>query len=567
MENGMPRRLQRILGGLVVLVVAIAAVGMIRKARTGSDPKPTYKTARVEQGDVESSVSATGVIQPLTTVEVKSNVGGRIDRLPVELGQRVKKNQLIAEIDPTDPTTQLDQAVARNDASAAKWQQARLNLELQRKQSASQIAQAQGAQAAAQARMLQAQEQRDVQPALTRAAIAQAAANLRSVEENLRALETATVPQGKAGAQANDDQAQANLVEGDKNLKRQRELQAKGFAPQGTVDAAEARYATVQAQVAITQQRLDTVDPEYQTQLDEGRAQGAHARAQLATAQQNQVQDEIRRLDYVAATAASEAAQAQLNLAFANRKQIDVRQNDIAVAWSDVVSNQSAVQQAHVNMGYTKILAPRDGIVLQKPVEQGTVIASSRSSAGNGPTIVVLGDISRMFILCQVDETDIAGVEVGQHCDITVDAYPNELFEGKVTRIDPQAKVQQNVTTIPVTVEIDNPDIRLKPQMNASVELIIARHQNVLTVPNEAIQEQDGRSTVQVRVAGRSVVREVQVGIAGRDTSEILSGLKKGEAVVTQVIEAETAGQKEQPSPFQQPFRGPRPSGGQGGRR
>jgi HlyD family secretion protein len=509
MEDGMPRRRRRILVGLVVLMVVIAAVGMIRKARTGSDPKTTYKTARVEQGDVGSSISATGVIQPLTTVEVKSNVGGRIDRLPVELGQRLKKNQLIAEIDPTDPQTQLDQAMARNDASAAKWQQAQLNLELQRTQSASQVAQAQGALAAAQARMLQAQEQRDMQPALTRAAIAQAAANLRSVQQRLRALETATVPQGKAGAQANDDQAQANLVEGDKDLKRQRRLLARGFAPQGTVDAAEARYATVQAQVAITQQRLHTVDPEYQTQLDGARAQGAQARAQLATAQQNQVQDEIRRQDYVAAMAAVQAAQAELDLAFANRKQIDVRQNDIAVAWSDVISNQAALQQAHVTMGYAKILAPRDSIVLQKPVEQGTVIASSRSSAGVGPTIVVLADISRMFILCQVDETDISGVELGQHCDITVDAYPNELFEGKVTRIDPQAKVQQNVTTIPVTVEIDSPDIRLKPQMNANVEFITASHQNVLTVPNEAIQEQDGRSTVQVMVAGRPVVREV----------------------------------------------------------
>jgi multidrug efflux pump subunit AcrA (membrane-fusion protein) len=139
----------------VVLVVAIAAIGMILVPRTGSVPKTTFKTARVEPGDVGSSISATGVIQPLTTVEINSNVGGRLDRLPIELGQQVKKNQLIAEIDPTDPETQLDQAMARSDAATARWRQAQLNLDLQRKQSASEIARAQGARAGAQARMLQ----------------------------------------------------------------------------------------------------------------------------------------------------------------------------------------------------------------------------------------------------------------------------------------------------------------------------------------------------------------------------------------------------------------------------
>jgi HlyD family secretion protein len=254
-----------------------------------------------------------------------------------------------------------------------------------------------------------------------------------------------------------------------------------------------------------------------------------------------------------------------LKLAIENRRQIELRRKDIVSAQADIVSNQAALRQARVNMGYTRIIAPRDAIVLQKPVEQGTVIASSRSSVGTGPTIVVLGDISRMFILCQVDETDIAGVEKGQQCDITVDAYPNELFEGKVTRIDPQAKLEQNVTTIPVTVEIDMPDIRLKPGMNANVEFITAKHENVVVVPNEAIKEQEGASTVQVMVGGKPVNRPVEVGIAGPDTTEIQSGLKEGEVVVTKVIEPEKpqTAQSGQ-SPFQQNFRGPRGGGGGG---
>jgi len=562
----MRRQLKRVLVALVVLVVAIASVGAILQARNGSAQKTTYETARVERGDVISSVSATGVIQPLTTVEIKSNVGGRIDVLAVDLGTVVKKGQLIARIDPTDSQTQFEQAKARYDASVARLRQAEVNLELQKAQSASQIAQAEQSLYAARARLAQALRQYRVQPALTAASIAQARANLKSAEDSLRRLKEAMVPQGRASAIAAKNQAAANLEEAKKNLERQKELLAKGFVPQGTVDAAEARYETTKAQLDSATRKVETMDDEFEAEVAEAEARVAQAKAQLRTAEENRVQNEIRRQEFLSAQAAVKEAEAQLRLARANRQEIEVRRRDITTAESDIVSNEAALKQAKTNLAYTTIVAPRDGVVLQKMVEQGTVIASSRSSVGSGPTLVVLGDTSRMFILCQVDETDIASVEVGQHCDITVDAYPNELFEGKVTRIDPQAKLDQNVTTIPVTVEIDSPDARLKPQMNASVEFIVAKHEGVLAVPNEALKESDGRYTVQVMVNGKPVNRDVEVGIAGPDTTEILSGLKEGEEVVTRVIEPERPRSQTGQSPFQQNFRGPRtPGGGRGG--
>jgi HlyD family secretion protein len=569
----MRRNLQRILVGLVLAAIAIVSVGAIVRARNGTAAKTTYETAPVTRGDVVSSVSATGVLEPLTTIEVKSNVGGRIEQMPVEVGSTLKKGDLIAEIDPTDTRTALEQAQARYESSMARREQAELNLQLQKEQSESQIAQARQSLAAAKARLAQAKRQRDVQPHLTRAAIAQAEANLASAKESLRQLEEATILQAQTQAEANLHQAKANLREAQLDQKRQHELLTKGFVPQSIVDQADAQLASAEAQVAMAQRKVDTIKQENEAELREARARVDQAEAQLQTAKANRVQDEIRKRDYEAALAAVAEAEAQLRLALANRDQILVRQRDIAAARSDIVSNEAALRQARVNMGYTRIVAPRDAVVLQKPVEQGTVIASSRSSVGSGPTIVVLGDISRMFIVCQVDETDIAGVELDQKCDITVDAYPNELFEGKVVRIDPQAKVEQNVTTIPVKVEIDSPDARLKPGMNATVEFITAKHENVLTVPNEAIQERDGVHSVQVMVSGKPQPRNVEVGIAGSDTTEVTSGLNEGELVVTRTIEPErpqattTQGQ----SPFQQNFRGPRPQprggGGGGGRR
>ena len=117
------------------------------------------------------------------------------------------------------------------------------------------------------------------------------------------------------------------------------------------------------------------------------------------------------------------------------------------------------MDNSQIQLAYTTVSAPRAGVILQKYVEVGSIIQSGRSSVagtGAGTSIVQLGDLSRMFVLASVDETDIAQVEDGQQVDITLDAYPDEIFDGKVTRIDPQTVALQNVTTVPVTIEIQD---------------------------------------------------------------------------------------------------------------
>jgi hypothetical protein len=124
------------------------------------------------------------------------------------------------------------------------------------------------------------------------------------------------------------------------------------------------------------------------------------------------------------------------------------------------------------------------------------------------------------------------------------------------------------VTTIAVKVEITNPDSRLKPTMDADCEFITAKRQNVVEVPNEALHENDGAYTVTVLQGGKQIPREVEVGIAGADTTEIRGGLKEGEEIVTEIIQPEsaTAAPAQQSSPFNpiQNRQRPRISGGGG---
>jgi HlyD family secretion protein len=550
---------------LTVVAIAIASAGAVIRARNGKEQKAEIKTAKVERTDVTSTVSATGVLQPLTLVDVKSNAGGKVEEMRVEVGDYVKSGQLIARIDPTDSVTQLDQADATLKRDTARLRQAQEQLRLQKSQSKSQIAQAQQQILTARARLRQAQNNAETQPNLTRASIAQAEANLRAAEQTLRELRVATIPQTKTQAEANLSEAETSLVTAKRNLDRQKELQERGFVPDSTVDAAASQYQSAKSAHDMAKRKLDTVDQEHEAELAAAEARVAQADAQLDAARRNQVQDKIRLDELEAARASLKQAESELELAIANQRQIQVRESDIIAAEAAIVSSEAGVRQAKKNLEYATIVAPRDGIVLQKYVEQGTIIASGRSSVVQGTNIIQLGDVSRMFVLCQVDETDIASVEVNQKVDITIDAYPSEIFEGKVTRIDPQAKVEQNVTTIPVTIEIDSPDLRLKPAMNATCEFITAKHENVLAVPNEALKENDGTYTVIVLQGEKQETRPVEVGIASTDMTEIREGLKEGETIITQIIEPESemragmGGQQGQGgvrSPFGSPFGG-----------
>ncbi len=589
---------------ILAIIVLAAIVGAIKmKANSQAKAKPEIRTASVERGSVVSTVTATGTLQPLTTVDIKSRAGGRVDVLAVEVGTEVKPNQLIAKIDPTDTFSTVRTARADADASRAKVGQANDNLHLQKLQSVAQIRQAAEALRSARARLAQAERQAKAQPSLTRSNISQARAahetavqtlqqlktatipqtranaesslkeakaNLASASESLKMLEVATHPQEDAQAQAAYDQARANVKVAESNLKRQKDLRAQGFIAQSVVEDAENRYdlavaqaasakekmdtikaeqasdiqtarhrvAQAEAAVANAQRRWDTLDAEMATQMAAAQSRVTQARAQLDNAQTNAVQDDLKRDDVAAAKAAVQQAQAALASAEANALQVKVRAADIETARAQVASSEARLQNANTQYEQTVITAPRAGVILKKYVEQGTIITSGTSAIAQGTNLVQLGDISRMFVEVLVDEADIGSVEVGQAVDITVDAYSSELFDGKVTRIDPAAETNQNVTTIKVTVEVDNPDSRLKPGMNASCEFIVDRAEDCLYVPTEAVKEDDnGEFTVTVLEGEKQVTRKVETGITGGENTEIKSGLKDGETVVTAIIE------------------------------
>jgi len=190
----------------------------------------------------------------------------------------------------------------------------------------------------------------------------------------------------------------------------------------------------------------------------------------------------------------------------------------------------------------TKVLAPIDGVVTQRPVSIGQIISSGISNVGGGTSILTISDLSRVFALGSVDESDIGRVALDQEVDVTADAYANRRFKGKVVRIAARGTNVSNVVTFEVKIEVlDQKKNLLKPEMTTNLEIIAARRNDVLTVPNEAVTRKQGKRIVNVLLPdGKTEERVVEAGINDGTKVEIVSGLEIGDKVVLQKAQAES---------------------------
>jgi HlyD family secretion protein len=156
---------------------------------------------------------------------------------------------------------------------------------------------------------------------------------------------------------------------------------------------------------------------------------------------------------------------------------------------AQLIRAQAIYDQAKIRLNDCVVRSPIDGIVLDKPVDEGQVIMGGLNTVSGGTTIVTIADMSRVYVYANIDEVDVGKIKLGQEAVIVADAFPDEKFIGRVLRIDPLAKVEQNVTRFPVVIEVPNPKYRLLAGMNATVTITVYDNPNALVVPVEALKE------------------------------------------------------------------------------
>ena len=363
-----------------IIVGIIAIVAIIAWLMSGNKKKEevTFKTEKVALTNIQNSITATGTIEPVTSVTVGTQVSGIVSKLYVDYNSVVRKGQVIAELDRTNLMSELNTARA----------------------------------------------------------------NLSSAQSSL-----------------NYQQA---------NLKRYSELYKKGLVSADDYESAQLSYRQSKEQVAT--------------------------------------------------------------------------------------ANES-VRRAQTNLSYATITSPIDGVVLSKSVEEGQTVAASF----NTPELFKIAqDLTNMQVVADVDEADIGDVHEGERVTFTVDAYPDDVFQGSVTQVRQEATTTNNVVTYEVVISAPNAQLKLKPGLTASVTIYTAEKTGVLSVPSKALKftptketvgnkkiiDCNGKNKVWALVGNDIKAFPVSIGMTDGVHTQIMSGLKEGQEIITdlEVIEEDAGG-------------------------
>lgn len=213
-------------------------------------------------------------------------------------------------------------------------------------------------------------------------------------------------------------------------------------------------------------------------------------------------------------------------------------------ARQQVAIEKQNVSKAQTNLGYATITSPIDGVVLSREVEEGQTVASSMTT----PTLFILArDLTDMRVIADVDEADIGEVKEGQHVTFTVDAYPDDIFEGAVTQVRQNATTESNVVTYEVVISARNDELKLKPGLTANVTIFSAECKDVLSVPSSALKftpnqellpegdrivDSEAPTKVWMQAGHDVKAVPVTVGMTGGSFVQITSGLKAGDMVI-----------------------------------
>ena len=408
---------------LIYLLLGLLGVGVLW-AFIGQETKKTpdnipFKTTQVVQGDLVVKISATGVVEPNFQVEVKSKASGEVLKFKYEEGDRIKKGQLLLQLDKSDEI----RSVARAKAD-----------------------------------------------------LASATAKLNKAKTALLSQETKYQTTLKS-AESQAQEAEANLKQSEDKLKRQEDLFQKKFTSREALQEAETAFKVNQ---------------------------------------ENLVQDR----------SSVQAAKDSIH-------DIEVKKHEIDLARVEVQRAKITLAEAKERLDETEIFAPISGVLIEKLVEQGQIISSGISNVSGGTTLANLADLSRLFIIADVDETDIGSVQIGQLVKVTADAYPGRSFTGKVQRISPRGQVENSVTIFKVKIEIQgkNKGI-LKPIMTANVDIISKELKNVLYLPREALRVEKNKKYAAILVNNKPKEVPVTTGVRNPIHTQILSGLEADQEVL-----------------------------------
>jgi HlyD family secretion protein len=311
-----------------------------------------------------------------------------------------------------------------------------------------------------------------------------------------------------------------------------------------TTAASEARLAQAESNLITTEATLKATRIKVEAALKSAQARVADSKAKAQRekellAKKYSSAEEAETADTAAIQAEQDLQNVQGQLADLQAQEVglEAKRQDVKLAKAQLNSSQIDLALRQRQLTYTKVYAPIDGVVSTRAVQKGQIISSGVTNVGGGTTVMTLSDLSHIYILASVDESNIGVVELGQEADITVDAFPGQRFRGKVDRIATKGVSLSNVVTFEVRIEVMSKNKKLlKPEMTANVWILIAEKPDTLLVSAYSITRDQRDTYVELKKPDGTTDSKhvVKTGITDGVETEILEGLKEGDMVLVQ---------------------------------
>ena len=488
---------------LVLAILAVAGVSCSDQksgGKRGASPQAKQRIGIVKRGDFQERISATGNLEALVEVEVKSNVEGEIVKLLVDEGDYVEAGQILLELDPKRIIEDKRQAEANVDAAKASVKQAELNTELKRSQLATRLTEAENnfkiaksnlttTKAESESRLISAET--DIQT------------TKNSLEQDQLSLEQARLSLNQAKLTLIDNEAslvssEVNLANAKSERDRNKDLFEKKFVSKKALEETETRFASATSQSNSAKQRVAA-----QKQTIESQKKTVKAKESIIGTRNSTLRYQKLNLEKLREMRKAQEQRNQLQLDIA-KTQLDqtsmtteqeqvVSDQSKIIAEAGLLRNESSLETEKERLDWTTIRAPISGTITTLELEEGEIVTSGRSAFSQSPPLMTISDLSQMVVKTYINEVDMEKLKMDQLAEIASDTYKGRIYQGRVIEISPIGVERDNIISFEIMIEVIDSPPELRPGMSTDVDIITYEEKAVLLVPIEAVQ---GETTV-----------------------------------------------------------------------
>ena len=532
---------------IIILIICSAGFYVYKTKQKKADKKKDYQTVKVTKDNLEVIITATGVVKAIVQIDIKSEIGGKVIKLPHEEGETVAAGDLLAIIDDT----QLKQSSLQTDAdyrnNLSKLKQAETSVEFQRKHSDLTIAGKKEELTRAELVYKNAMEELMEQKEITKSAIEQAASSLEVAKKQLEKTQAGSRKQEIAAKLEQVEQAEVTMENARKDYERQKELYKNEFVAQKTVDDAEKTYLLAKSQYEAAQVAYDmAVEGNRPEDIEISQAQVEQAEKNLKYQITKGKQDiAVKERSLHIADTDLKGARINLEQARTEGLQVSMKENDLASTGALLDKSKASKDQSIDQLSKTKILSPVNALIISRTVEVGDVVASQTMSSAAGTTLMTIADLGEIYAETTIDESDIGKIKLNLPVTIMAAAYQDLNIPGYITHITPQASQVEQIPTFKIRIKIlldkikeqDLPQGKkryelLYPGMSVDADIYVDKKDSVLQLPMEAVWEKKGKKYVTL-LKGQNTFEDVEVttGLKNNVMVEIIKGLKEGDEI------------------------------------